>query len=183
MVCSMIVEMLPVWLSKYIPAISMIAVGYVVEKHYVSRVTTFTNALAVAVSVITHGGSWIVGLYADIGLVVGLLGLQAYRKNRSMSTAYYDFSAAFYSSVVAGAVIIYPELQVLFSYVTASPDLLAISVILVIFILNLFIVIVDESLIYKGARPIQVNEFIANAKFRFPQERRWYSVNNWFDVK
>jgi hypothetical protein len=161
----------------------MIAVGYVVEKHYVSRVTTFTNALAVTVSVITHGGSWIIGLYADIGLVVGLLGLQAYRKNRSMSTAYYEFSAVFYSSVVAGAVIIYPELRALFSYVTTYPDLLVIFLILIIFIFNLFMIIADESLIYKGARPIQVNEFIANAEFRFPKERRWYSVNNWFDVK
>lgn len=179
----MIVDLIPTWLAAYIPVFSLLAVGYIVEKHYVSRVTTFANALALTVFVITHNAGWIIGLYTDFGLLLGVVGLQAYRKSEKLAGGYYTISAVLYASVPVASVIVYPELKALLSVFLPSPGLLATAVVVLVFILNALTIESDESLIYEGARPIQVNEFISKAEFRFPNERRWYSVNDWFDIK
>lgn len=179
----MIVDLLPAWLATYIPVFSLLAVGHIVEKHYVSRVTTFTNALALSVFVITHDVGWHVGVYTDIGLIVGLVGLQAYREGERLGNFYYSFSAVLYSSAPVASVIVFPELKMFLSAIFPSPGLWALLVVVGVFTFNALALESDGSLIYKGERPIRVNEFIANAEFRFPNERRWYSIDDWFDIK
>lgn len=86
--------------------ISLIIVGVVVEKHYVSRITTFTNSVALLDFFFkmenVHGLLW---LYADVGFVMGLIGLFAYIDDYSLPSEYY-YIAFFYNSIIVALIII-----------------------------------------------------------------------------
>lgn len=53
----MLVDLLPRSVAVLLPEVSLILIGYVVEKHFVSRVTCFTNVMVLNVHFLTIGGS------------------------------------------------------------------------------------------------------------------------------
>jgi hypothetical protein len=103
----MIVENLPPGLLYALPQLGLIFIGIMVERHYVSRVTCFANSLALYVHVGTQAnpGFWL-GTYADLGLVLGLIGIVAYLNQTSLSTYYYTISLGLYSGLPVGFVIV-----------------------------------------------------------------------------
>jgi len=103
----MIVENLPSGLLYAVPQLGLILIGIMVEKHYVSRVTCFTNSLALYVHVgsLANPGFWL-GTYADLGLVLGLIGIVAYLNQTSLHTYYYIVALLMYSGLPAGIVIL-----------------------------------------------------------------------------
>lgn len=103
----MIVDNLPPALLYALPQLGLIFIGILVEEHYVSRVTCFANSLALYVHVgtLADPGFWL-GTYANIGLVLGLIGIVAYLKQISLHTYYYVLGLFFYSALPVGVVIL-----------------------------------------------------------------------------
>ena len=101
---------LPPGIALALPQLTLIFVGILIERHYVSRVTAFTNSMAL----ISHVGSqpdvgfWF-GIYADIGLVVGVVGIIAYLTETSLRTEYYVASLFLYSGLPVGTAILLPD--------------------------------------------------------------------------
>jgi hypothetical protein len=105
----MLIELLPGWVLQSLPAIGLLVVGYVVERHYVSRVTCFTNALALNVYVLgLSDPSWLLTLYTDIGLIVGIAGMVAYANRITLGDWYYLTAFFLYASAPVGAVVLLP---------------------------------------------------------------------------
>ena len=105
----MLIELLPGWAVQSLPVIGMLFVGYVVERHYVSRVTCFTNALALTVYVLDlPNPSVLLTLYTEFGLAFGLLGMAAYLEGESLGDWFYLPAFMFYASLPVAAVILLP---------------------------------------------------------------------------
>lgn len=179
----MIIDNLPMWLAVYIPAFSLLIAGHVVEKHYVSRISVFTNSMALTVFVLTHDASGVVTLYTDFGIVLGIIGLLAYSSESSLSNPYYIISGSLYGSIPVGTLLLSPQIEwVLAQAGVPDPVPMAMLLVLLMFLLNVVgLAMGDSSAVYRKARPPQVNDFIRNSKFRFPGERRWYRLNQWWD--
>lgn len=105
---------LPPGIALALPQVGLIIVGILIERHYVSRVTAFTNSLALVAHVGSRPdiGFWF-GVYVDIGLIVGVVGLLAYLSETSLRTEYYLGSLFLYSGLPVGAVILLPEQWIL----------------------------------------------------------------------
>jgi hypothetical protein len=97
-----------------LPQLGLIFVGILIERHYVSRVTAFTNSLALIAHVANKPdvGFWY-GIYADLGLLMGLIGILAYLTETSLRMEYYLGSLFLYSGLPVGAVIILSDQWVL----------------------------------------------------------------------
>lgn len=106
----MLTENLPPGLALALPQLGLIFVGILIERHYVSRVTAFTNSMALVAHVGSRPdvGFWF-GVYADVGLIMGAIGLFAYLTETSLRTEYYLGSLFLYSGLPVGAVILLPE--------------------------------------------------------------------------
>lgn len=78
---------------------SLLAIGIVVEKHYVSRVTGFTNGIAATVHVLTiPSANLYLLIYAGTGFLLGAIGFLFYTTDNSTG-AWYNVPAFFlYSS-------------------------------------------------------------------------------------
>lgn len=106
----MFTENLPPGLALALPQIGLIFVGILIERHYVSRVTAFMNTLALAAHVASQPdvGFWF-GVYTDIGLLTGFIGVIAYLTETSLRTEYYLVSLLLFSGLPVGAVILLPN--------------------------------------------------------------------------
>lgn len=185
----MLIDLLPTPLAALIPELSLLLIGYVVEKHYVSRVTCFTNVLALNVHFLTIGesGLWL-GLYADFGLLLGAWGFLHYMEQESLSKDYYQVSHIGYSSLVVGAIILYPHIEWIFSAVFGDGSLPAIGVVVIALLINLALLDDEDQLHYRLARDIRVNEFIVNSdRIRIVYQDGFATpfkgLDYWFDVK
>ncbi|WP_435185415.1 hypothetical protein [Halobellus sp. EA9] len=110
----MFTENLPPALALALPQLGLIFVGILIERHYVSRVTAFANSLALVAHVATRSnvGFWF-GVYADVGLLLGIVGILAYLTENSLRTEYYLGSLFLYSGLPVGTVILLPDQWVL----------------------------------------------------------------------
>ena len=185
----MLIDLLPKSIAVLLPELSLLLIGYVVEKHYVSRVTCFTNVLALNVHFLTIGksGLWL-GLYADFGLILGGWGFLHYMEQESLGKGYYQLSHLGYSSLVVGAIILYPHIEWIFSAILGDGSLPAVGVVVLALSVNLALLDDGDHLHYRLARDIRVNEFIVNSgRIRFDlgdgYVTPWRRLDHWFDVK
>jgi hypothetical protein len=86
---------------------ALLFVGIVVEKYYVSRVTTFTNVLALNMSFLSVDSAprflvW----YGDLGLILGVYGMLAYLVNAETGKLYRVPAFTMYASLPVAAVIL-----------------------------------------------------------------------------
>ncbi|MGB9760457.1 MAG: hypothetical protein ACPLZG_11565 [Thermoproteota archaeon] len=81
------------WISKLLPPnliqklgpLGLLIVGYLVEKNFVGRISTFSNALAINVHVFyMNNPHWFFIFYANVGLLMGLVALIAYAMSKSL---------------------------------------------------------------------------------------------------
>jgi hypothetical protein len=102
----MIVENLPPFILLSLTELGLIISGYLVERHYVSRVTVFANALALNVHLLSiaevSGG---LALFADFALLFGLAMLGFYALQKSAPSIAYDIARFPMSSLIIGTVI------------------------------------------------------------------------------
>jgi hypothetical protein len=86
--------------------IALLIVGLVSEKHFVSRLATFSNSIALDLFFIRKGFTpWYVVIYLLIGSFLGIIGLIAYVENESLSERYYII-CFLYSSIIAGLIML-----------------------------------------------------------------------------
>jgi len=95
------------------PALSLLITGYLIERNFVGRIATFCNALAINLFIISlpNPNEYLVW-YANLGVIMGLVGLVAYQSKTSLSKIYYTLSWA-YSSVVVGLLMLLFSLGVI----------------------------------------------------------------------
>lgn len=103
----MLIDWLAAWLGPSLAIFALLFIGIVVEKHYVSRVTVFTNVLALNLHILTlEEIPFVIILFGDIGLILGAYGMLAYLLNTT-TIKLYRYSAFFaYSSFPVAAVIL-----------------------------------------------------------------------------
>lgn len=183
----MLIDLLPDSVAVLLPELSLILIGYIVEKHFVSRVTCFTNVMALNVHFLTIGASglWL-GLYADFGLLLGAYGFLAYWKREALGSWFYNLSHLGYSSLVVGSIILYPHLEWVFSLVWANPSLPSLGIVGLAILLNIGLMDHSDQLHYRFSQTIGVNEFILKSRIRIPTDRGlsdFIGLNEWFDVK
>ncbi|MDG7000093.1 MAG: hypothetical protein JRN15_13380 [Nitrososphaerota archaeon] len=105
---------IPKSVTAFIAPVSMIIVGVVAEKHYVGRVTAFTNVIALNVLfyslpspdvflnyVLVSFLQW----YANIGLILGVIAILSYKIHAKQSKLFYAICWC-YSSIVVGTLFI-----------------------------------------------------------------------------
>ena len=87
----------------------LIIVGALVEKNFVGRIATFTNAIAVNLAFYGKDFAslgilqWPLTIYLDIGLIMGVIAIIAYEEGASLSSVFYMLSWA-YCSIVVGII-------------------------------------------------------------------------------
>jgi len=87
-------------------SLSLVAIGYLVEKNFVGRIATFSNALAINLHVFTiTTPHQILVWYANIGMVMGVLALISYGIQQSLSRYFY-FISWVHSSIVVDLIIL-----------------------------------------------------------------------------
>ena len=100
------ITIIPDFIVKSLPAASLILVGYLAEKKYVGRVSTFCNTMAINLQLvlITNPNTYLVW-YANLGLLMGILGIYAYSRQNSLPQPYYWLSWL-YCSIIAGLFVL-----------------------------------------------------------------------------
>ncbi|RXG34180.1 hypothetical protein [Methanohalophilus sp. WG1-DM] len=99
--------LLPNTLFNILPALTLIAIGAIVEKYYVGRIAIFSNAVALTSFYYTFSDlPFLLVIYINILTVVGILSLASYLSKTSLPTEFYTFSGLF-SSLVSGMVLLY----------------------------------------------------------------------------
>ena len=90
----------PVWLDKIGP-LSMLLLGYLVEKKFISRTATFVNVIAINTYLALRNieNIWLV-MYADIGLILGIIAIISYALKESLPEIFYTVNWAYCSAVV-----------------------------------------------------------------------------------
>lgn len=163
----MIAENLPPNILLALPQLGLILIGVLVEKNYTSRLTTFANSLALYahVATLTTASFWL-GTYADIGLILGIIGLIAYIYNESLNGHYYTTAYLLYSGLPVGMVIIADEYWFL-SLVMASLFSLAAAL----------IIDSDIKLAYTEALPGTVYEYAKNTTIKHTNYQLGYTVD------
>lgn len=112
----MLIEMLPEWVLSNIDIIALIVIGLFVEKRFVGRMTTFTNSIALNLLLLRLPSlHWTLDWYANLGILLGVLGAISYclqradsRHSYHMPGWYYALSWA-YSSIVVGLIALAPQ--------------------------------------------------------------------------
>lgn len=103
--CFMWLEYLPPFLAENLGVLSLILLGLLVEKQYISRPAIWANVAAINVHLYNQPlvGEFLVW-YANIGLIVAVLGLYTYEFGESLPGWYYTMGWG-YSSLPAAALV------------------------------------------------------------------------------
>lgn len=103
----MLIDTLTRVFGANLPIFALLLVGIVVEKYYVSRVTTFTNVLALNMSFLSlETAPRFLVWYGDLGLILGVYGMLAYLVNVETGRLYRVPAFTMYASLPVAAVII-----------------------------------------------------------------------------
>lgn len=103
----MLIDVLARAFGANLPIFTMLFVGIVIEKYYVSRVTTFTNVLALNLSFLSleTPPSFLVW-YGDLGVILGVYGMITYLVNAETGKLYRVLAFTMYASLPVAAVIL-----------------------------------------------------------------------------
>ena len=95
-----------VWLERIGP-LSMLLIGFLVEKKFLSRPATFANVIALNTYLATRSieNFWLV-LYADIGLIVGVIAIISYGVKKSLPEIFYAINWVYCSAIVAIIILV-----------------------------------------------------------------------------
>ncbi len=114
----LLLSILPSGAIKYVGPASLLIAGNASEKHWIGRITVFTNTIALNVFIYyfmqnpnfmqssVYISSSILLLYANIGFILGFAALHSY-KTKGKTGKWFRKIAWTYSSVVIGGLIIF----------------------------------------------------------------------------
>ena len=101
------IEWLPDIVLLHLTPLSLIVLGYLVEKQYVSRPAVFANAVAVNAHVYEVAQPHVMlEVYANFGLVMAALAIYSYESGTSLRKEYYGLAQLYSSWAVAGAIFV-----------------------------------------------------------------------------
>ncbi|MCU4752208.1 hypothetical protein OB919_09455 [Halobacteria archaeon AArc-curdl1] len=107
----LIFESLPWWIAAPLLQIGLLVFGMALDETYVNRATVLTGALALYTHSLIAGGVWMpVGLYLDIGLVIGAYGLYAYVVDAYVGNWFRVAAYFVYSPLAIMLVILLPDI-------------------------------------------------------------------------
>jgi len=97
----------PLKLVSLLTPVALIYIGAYVEKHFVGRITTFTNDLALNLFFFSFQSlpTWLVW-YLNIGIFFAVFGFISYVLKESLPQADYSLNLP-YCSIASGLVLIY----------------------------------------------------------------------------
>jgi len=168
-----LIEHIPDTILFTLTEISLLVVGIFAEKHYISRMTSFTNGTALVVYVASRSETTIwLDLYAEFGIVVGAIGLLSYISEKSLNAYYYDVSGLLYSSVNVAFIILVGHLSFWLALIAG-----VVVEILIFSIWN------DRNLIHRGEFSGSVKRFHEkhNFEFKSPGGIERYDFSDWFN--
>lgn len=156
----MFIEALIQLFGPKLSVLALLLVGFAVEKHYVSRVTVFTNTIALNVHILSleQRPSLLVS-YGNLGLVFGICGFVAYATNWKTGILYNLPAYSLYSSLPVALVILVGPKGWLPILILASVVSLGGGYVLE----NEF----GVDITHWGPRSGQVNRFIETAKMKY----------------
>lgn len=103
----MLIDVLTRMFGSGLPVFALLLIGVMVEKYYVSRVTVFSNTIALNVSFLSlDQAPALLVLYGDLGLVLGAYGMVAYLVSAKTHIAYNLPAFTMYASLPVAAVIL-----------------------------------------------------------------------------
>jgi len=102
-----LVQWLPKGLLLLLAPISLIIIGFLVEKYYTGRITLFANAMALVsfFSAFQNIPNLVI-LYINFATILGIIGLISYAIKHPLLEAYYHIGKIA-SSIVTGIVILW----------------------------------------------------------------------------
>lgn len=112
----LLLDLIPPEAIQFVAPVSLLIAGHVSERHYVGRITVFTNTVALNVFIYyflqthqylfspTYIITSILLLYANLGFVLGIVALMSYRVGARQTNLFYSITWA-YSSIVVGLMI------------------------------------------------------------------------------
>jgi len=100
-------NIIPLQLIEVLPAITLIVIGLIVEKRYLSRISIFSNAVALTTFFynFTNLPNWLI-LYINALSIVGILALVSYALRISLPQQFY-LIAGIFSSGISGMVLLW----------------------------------------------------------------------------
>jgi hypothetical protein len=98
-------------LGKYfvdnLDVIALLIVGMASERHFVGRLTVFSNSLALDLFFTKNNFTpWYVILYLVVGTILGIIGLLYYLAKEELSGEYYLVTFVFYSSITVATIML-----------------------------------------------------------------------------
>jgi hypothetical protein len=112
----MLIEALPEWIILNLNVYGLILIGYLVERKFVSRISLFANSIAINTFFLSRRYIFdtypILQLYADIGLIWGLIGIFKYyeyfhNRNYSGLPKWFYNIGWLWSSIVVGILLLF----------------------------------------------------------------------------
>jgi hypothetical protein len=156
----MLIEALIQLFGPKISVLALLLVGFAVEKHYVSRVTVFTNTIALNVHLLSlEQRPWLLVSYANLGIVFGIYGFVAYAINWRTSILYNLPAYLLYSSLPVALVILIGPNGWLPALVIASLVSLVVG--------HVLDTEFGVDISHWGPRSGQVNRFIETARMKY----------------
>lgn len=108
---ALLFDALPWWLAAPLLQIGVLVVGMALDETYVNRTTVLAGSLALAVHVLVAGEvGLLVGVYLDLGLVIGAYGLYTYVVDAYVDTWFRIAAYFVYSPIAIMLVIFLPDL-------------------------------------------------------------------------
>jgi|ACXJ01.1.fsa_nt_gi hypothetical protein len=110
-------NLIPKQLVPFIAPIALIAVGLLIEKHYISRSTVFANSIAINIFIYYWTGSGfffensnnllvvVLTWYANIGLIMAVIAYFSYAAHKKNGKLFNSIAWAYSSLVIALAMI------------------------------------------------------------------------------
>ena len=104
-----------IWLIQFLPKevillagpVSLIIIGFLVEKYYTGRITLFANAIAlVSFFWPIQNIPFLTILYINIATILGIVGLISYALRHPLFEAYYHIGK-YFSSAITGLVLLH----------------------------------------------------------------------------
>lgn len=160
----MLIDVLTGILGHNLPVIALLVVGFAVEKHYVSRVTVFLNAIALNVHFLSlNEAPRLLVWYCDVGLIFGGIGFAAYLLNVKTGILFNLPAYALYSS--------FPVALVVLSGPSGWVAALVLASIVSLVAGYYFEEVVGVQVSHWGPHPGQVDRFIQTARMTYPDGR------------
>ena len=118
---AVIFDALPWWIATPLLQITLLVTGMALDETYVNRMTVLAGAFALYVHSVAGSGLWMpVGLYMDVGLVVGAYGLYAYVVDGYVGNWFRVLAYFVYSPLSILLVIIFPDVLFLVALLLAG---------------------------------------------------------------